>query len=111
MYKSKINLKMIVAVLLMISFNSIIHADMYKSKIVIKAEWGSGANKFGIYKKAMQDGPLGSIRGPVAMDVDKKGNIYFFDPVNWRVNIYANNGKYKGNIKSDDDIVSRRGIV
>ncbi|MCG2726398.1 MAG: hypothetical protein L6420_09155 [Elusimicrobia bacterium] len=110
MSNNKINLKIVMAIFFITSLNSITYAERYKSKILIKSEWGSDANQFGIYKKAIKDGYLGSIRGPVAMDVDKKGNIYIYDPINWRINIYANNGKYKGTIKLENDAEEIRGV-
>jgi len=71
--------------------------EVYVSKVIIQANWGDGPGEFGVYTEAMP------IRGPVALDVDRKEDIYIFDPVNWRVVIYNKKGKYKTTINLEKD--------
>ncbi|MDD5687085.1 MAG: hypothetical protein PHE88_04550 [Elusimicrobia bacterium] len=67
------------------------YLEQYEPKVIIQGKWGKGDDEFGIYTK-------GEVRGPVAMDVDKEGNIYIFDAVNWRVKKYDKEGKLQTTI-------------
>lgn len=81
--------------------------EVYVPKTIIQAKWGNGPGEFGIYTTAKprdtSDRPLDSFRGPDALDIDRNGNIYIFDPVNWRVLIYNESGKYKSAVSLEKD--------
>ncbi len=87
---------------------SVGHAEeIYTPEIIIQAKWGNGPGEFGIYTEAEPRGtpsdPIDSFRGPSALDVDKNGDIYIFDPVNWRVMVYDETSKYKSVINLEKD--------
>jgi hypothetical protein len=71
--------------------------EEYVSKEIIAADWGKELGKIGIYTSEKE------ILGPVAMDVDREGNIYIFDSVNWRVVIYNNKGSYTSTVNLEED--------
>lgn len=53
--------------------------EKYKSEILIKGKWGNGPKEFGIFTKAIPDGPVGStVRCPVTLDVSENGDIYIY---------------------------------
>jgi hypothetical protein len=75
------------------------YLEEYEPKVIIHEKFGKGKDEFGIYElppelKSKNLDEIG-LRGPSAMDIDKEGNIYIFDAVNWRVKKYNKEGKLK----------------
>jgi hypothetical protein len=83
------------------------YAEEYVSKEIITANWGKELGKLGVYTSEKK------VLGPTAMDVDREGNIYIFDHINWRVTIYDNKGSYTSavNLEKDKTIEPYRGGI
>jgi hypothetical protein len=83
-----------------------VQMEEYVPKVIIEAKRGNGQEEFGSYTSGTR------ILGPVAMDVDNDGNIYIFDPVNWRVVVYDNENNYKLVVhleKDPKEIIGKQG--
>jgi hypothetical protein len=63
--------------------------EQYVPKVIIEAKVGNGEGEFGIVSEIFTIS-----RGPNAIAVDEKGNIYILDPVNTRVVKFDKEGKY-----------------
>jgi hypothetical protein len=67
--------------------------EKYISKNIIISRWGNKAGLFGV-NKYQEESDMNIYTGPCAIAIDKNDSIYIFDPVNKRINIYDNEGKY-----------------
>ena len=61
--------------------------------VSIEIPYGSGKGEIGV-----SFGGEGAIIGPRAFAVDDKGNIYVYDTLNNRVQIYSPNGQYQSTV-------------
>jgi len=74
-------------------------------EIVIEGEWGSKSGEFGLLIKGSPP------QGPESFCVDKEGNIYVLDVINYRIQVFDKEGnikrilKYDRNYRFPDDLV------
>lgn len=69
----------------------------YVPEVIVEAKWGKGPGEFGykIHEHKGEDNKIYKIViGPSCLAVDYKGEIYIFDLINKRVNVYSETGKF-----------------
>jgi len=72
--------------------------EIYIPKELVTASWGTSEKDIGLTEGRP---PYG---GPQAITVDRGGNVYILDTVNYRVKKYDNHGNFKKNIPYNQNI-------
>lgn len=81
-------IKLATTLVILLSVGISFTLEEYVPKVIMRAGWGKGYDKFGL-----EEGDLAYV-APNAIATDAEENIYILDPVNNRVVVFNNEGKY-----------------